>query len=218
MTTSGQSNFTWLFLGLILYLLSGPIVGEIFPSSVVGPDLLLQLGFNAMLLVSVWSIRRGQPYTRMGWGLTIGVLVLSPLSYISDSPLILHTMYILFMLFIFISLRLCIEEVVYGGDVDVNRLIGAACVYLLMGVAWGVILYYLEVLVPGSFDGLPEGADDETIHAFLYYSFVTLTTLGYGDIVPVSPLAQTLSYLEAVSGTIYLAVLGRRACWGALRQ
>lgn len=62
---------------------------------------------------------------------------------------------------------------------------------------------------PGSF--LIERAQvanaDERLRQFMYYSFVTLTTLGYGDITPVSPAAKSFSFIEAVTGQIYIAVL-----------
>jgi hypothetical protein len=73
-----------------------------------------------------------------------------------------------------------------------------------MALMWTFVFVVVETLHPGSFN-LPEGGEEATRY-FLYYSFVTLTTLGYGDITPVTGLARSLSILEAVIGQLYLVV------------
>jgi hypothetical protein len=87
----------------------------------------------------------------------------------------------------------------------VGGLCGAAVVYLLMAIMWTFIFSALETLHPGSFK-IPENQDILISRNFLYYSFVTLTTLGYGDITPVTSLARSLCVLEAVIGQLYLVV------------
>lgn len=83
----------------------------------------------------------------------------------------------------------------------------ALTVYLLLGVIWSLQFFLLETRAPGSFYGLAEGAFDTTRRELFYYSFVTLTTLGYGDIGPVSPTARASALMEAVVGQLYLVVL-----------
>ncbi len=97
----------------------------------------------------------------------------------------------------------------YGGEVDQNRLMGAMCVYLLIGLAWAYVFTLIHVVSPTSFEGIVGPTTDAHAKAmqFVYYSFVTLTTLGYGEITPASPVAQTLAYMEAVSGQFYLTIL-----------
>lgn len=204
---SRENNFSFLLVGLILYLLTGPILEDYFPNSPLSAELILRLGFDLMLLVGVWSFRDSIEHIWIGWGLTIGAVILTLISLLIDSDIVDHILFLLFFVFCLMSLRLCFHEVVHGGEVNRNRLVGSICVYLLMGVSWGVLFYYLEALSPGSFKGVPLGSPDNTLQDFLYYSFVTLTTLGYGDISPTSPVAQTVSYLEAVAGAVYLAVL-----------
>jgi hypothetical protein len=86
-----------------------------------------------------------------------------------------------------------------------DLIVGAAIVYLLMALAWSFIYGVLESLHPGSFS-VPEIQGISTSRQFLYYSFVTITTLGYGDITPVTSLARSLCILEAVIGQLYLVV------------
>jgi len=110
-----------------------------------------------------------------------------------------------------------------GLGITRDRLRGAACAYLLMGMAWATAYALLQACVAKSF---AKGGVAQTIEhdALVYYSFVTLTTLGYGDITPARPLAQTLAYLEAFVGQFFLTVLvamlvGQRlAAWMAERK
>ncbi|SHE23125.1 potassium channel family protein [methanotrophic endosymbiont of Bathymodiolus puteoserpentis (Logatchev)] len=87
----------------------------------------------------------------------------------------------------------------------------AICIYLSLGVAWGMAYILVETLSPGSFT-LAKLVNEPPalIMDMLYYSIVTLTTLGYGDITPVTPWAKNLSALEAVIGQVYLTVLVAR--------
>jgi hypothetical protein len=89
------------------------------------------------------------------------------------------------------------------GRVDAERICAALCVYLLAGIAFGGLFAALETRAPGSLAGArPIDLDDA-----VYFSFVTLATLGYGDITPAASGARALAVLEAVFGQLYLAVL-----------
>ena len=89
------------------------------------------------------------------------------------------------------------------GRVDAERVCAALCVYLLAGIAFGGVFAALETHAPGSLAGAgPIDLDDA-----VYFSFVTLATLGYGDIAPAASATRALAVLEAVFGQLYLAVL-----------
>ena len=92
------------------------------------------------------------------------------------------------------------------GPVTSHRLVGAVVAYLLVGLTWAYVYDWLEVVRPGSFHG-SAGAAEGSYPTLLYYSFVTLTTVGYGDVTPVSSAARALSNLESLLGILYPAVL-----------
>jgi hypothetical protein len=88
-----------------------------------------------------------------------------------------------------------------------DRIVGAICVYLLIGLAWSSVYETLESVAPGSFRFPVDTAwMTPGSQRFRYFSFVTLATLGYGDITPISLLAGTLASLEAVSGQLYIGI------------
>ena len=109
-------------------------------------------------------------------------------------------------------------EVLISVPVTWNTVGGALCVYLLAGAVCAYLYLLIYLMDPGSFAGAyaaagpidsPAALDQHSV-AFTYYSFATLATLGMGDITPRSSLARTLSWIEAVLGQIYLAVLVAR--------
>lgn len=100
--------------------------------------------------------------------------------------------------------------------VDGNILCGAASLYLLIGVMMGFIFSLIEIGVPGSFTIIPPGGETlpHPIHPgpgwLIYYSFTTLTTVGFGDVLPSSDLARSASVFEAVVGQMLLVVMMAR--------
>jgi hypothetical protein len=90
------------------------------------------------------------------------------------------------------------------GPITTRRIEGAIAVSLLLGFAWAHAYELVALWHPGAFAGAVEGTGFKPL---TYYSFVTLTTMGYGDIMPVHPLARALAVLEALTGQLYLAIL-----------
>ena len=94
--------------------------------------------------------------------------------------------------------------------VNSEVLCAAVSVYLLLGLIWTSAYVLLARITAGAFSGLPAGS--QPLHGFdaLYFSFTTLTTIGYGDIIPATGPARMLAMLEAIIGTMYVAVLVAR--------
>lgn len=95
-----------------------------------------------------------------------------------------------------------LARVVRDERVTLNTVYGAVCVYFLLVLFWAFIFILIEDVEPGSF-AVPGGTGDR-ISDFLYFSMVTQTTLGYGDITPVSGLPRSLAALEAFLGQVFL--------------
>jgi hypothetical protein len=100
------------------------------------------------------------------------------------------------------------QAVFAPGRVTFHRVQGAVLLYLNFALLFFTMYRLLDVLVPTAFRGLPpQGAEYGSGAALLYFSFCTLTTLGYGDITPLHPLARNIANLEAVIGQLYPATL-----------
>ncbi|MBM3300968.1 MAG: two pore domain potassium channel family protein [Deltaproteobacteria bacterium] len=112
--------------------------------------------------------------------------------------------------FIGLLMFVILIQVFREGPVNAHRIAGSVAVYLLLGTLWGSIYFLIALHAPWSFQ-FTAGSVPAQPHAlaakFVYFSFITLTSVGYGDIVPVHPLAQTTATLEAIIGQLFPAIL-----------
>ena len=95
-------------------------------------------------------------------------------------------------------------QVFRPGSVTLHRILGAVAAYLLLGLVWAQAYQLVSLAHPGAFTGAVDAGADS---AWVYFSFVTLTTTGYGDTAPVHALARSLANLEALIGQLYPAIL-----------
>ena len=121
-----------------------------------------------------------------------------------------HVMGIIFMLF---NIALIFHLMFSTRAITVNIISASLCVYLLLAVVWSQAFSLLELLEPGSFEFQVKTNQEFMLGqsvAPLYFSLVTMTTLGYGDIVPISQAARMMAATEAFIGQLYIAVLVAR--------
>ncbi len=124
------------------------------------------------------------------------------------SPILALLNFALVGAFLAVTAVAILHTILEEKSVTLDTIFGGICVYLLMGVGWAEAYELLESLHPGSFD-LSRVVASPPIREgmlFAYFSFVTLTTLGYGEIVPMTAQAQSLVILEAVAGPLFLAI------------
>ena len=115
-----------------------------------------------------------------------------------------------FVPFIVFVTALVLRNVIsFATRVNLNTICGALAVYLLFALIWALAFEIIYGWVPDSF-AIPEAVGGPDTQRFIYFSLTTITTLGYGDFHPISPLAQTLAVLEAMTGVFYIAVLVAR--------
>ncbi len=126
--------------------------------------------------------------------------------------IITHIIGIVFLLWVIIAIVRNFGNI---QSVNMNMILASLSVYLLLGLLWALLYSLIEVFYPNSFLIAAGGYTKKELMEFggaktvipLYYSFVTMTTLGYGDIVPISPLARMLAIVQAIVGQLYLVVL-----------
>jgi len=114
------------------------------------------------------------------------------------------------LIFLGILLAVVIAQVFREGKVTSHRIRGAIAIYLLLGALWAFMYQMVALNIPQAFrlpEGLVAGDSDALRRELTYFSFVTLTTTGYGDITAVHPVARTLAMLEALVGQLYPAIV-----------
>ena len=132
----------------------------------------------------------------------IGVLWLSEIFNLTILMKLASTTTFLFFLFIIVNLMI---KVARSKDVSITEFTESINAYLLFGIAGSMIFYTIYKDFPGAYD-MPDTAH-QGVSNFIYYTFVTLSTLGYGDITPLSPIARSMSIFFSVSGQLYMAMI-----------
>ncbi len=111
-------------------------------------------------------------------------------------------------LFCLLLAVLVFERIFRAGHVTIHRISGAVAAYLLIGVVFAFVYDSIEILAPGSFHFATEVLrHPELADPMVYFSFTTLTTVGYGDVTPQTPLTQSLANLEALIGQLFPTIL-----------
>ena len=196
-----ENNFFWLLGGLLVTLLIAPIAAGNFGK-------WLALAYASTLVIGVWSLRGSTKVFGVGWILVALMVVTSILDVTTTSREVRLASQLNFFLFGVLAMSFVLRAVLTHPRVSPNRIAGAVSVYFLVGLNFALLYSLIFALDPGAFSGIDTAAGGDLVFLdLLYYSFVTLTTLGYGDITPQSNTAQAFAYLEAASGVLYLAVM-----------
>jgi hypothetical protein len=199
-----NNNFSSLLIALLIFVIGIPVASDL---DLISLQMSRILGAFSLLAVGVWSLRGAGHLYSAGMLVAITGIVLSILSIVRESDM-LHVIALL-AIFVFLLLATfnAFRQIAVGNDISPNRIVGAVCVYLLLGVIWSIAYNVLEYMQPGSFKGLTELVSPTSDLDWIYFSFVTITTLGYGDITPLTQTARSLAVAEAIVGQFYIAVL-----------
>lgn len=201
-----KDNFSYLLFSLFLLLLSSAVVDQFFAHSLLGQSLVIAFTIICML-IGVWSLRSSRCVFNTALGLVASTTIISAIIILLDQADLQFIQLLLMLYFFVMTLRLAAQQALFALPVTRNSIVGAICIFLLLGLIW-VILYLLLIEFTGAaFVGLEARAWQANFPSLIYFSFVTLTTLGFGDLVPLTPLARFLVYIEAIVGVFYMAIV-----------
>jgi cbb3-type cytochrome oxidase subunit 3 len=199
-----NNNFSYLLIALLIFIIGVPVASDL---DLISLQMSRVLGASSLLAVGVWSLRGGGRLYSAGMLTAIAGIILGILSIVRESDM-LHVIALLAMfVFLLLATFYAFRQIAVGNDISPNRIVGAVCVYLLLGVMWSIAYTVLEFSQPDSFKGLTELVSPAWNPDWIYFSFVTITTLGYGDITPLTQTARSLTVAEAIVGQFYIAVL-----------
>jgi hypothetical protein len=212
-----RNRFIILFWSMMGFLVVVPLVEELRPllHSAV-PSLVERLAFLAVLIVAVLSIREERAWRVMLLALATLVVVMGWLQMSITLVAFVVAHYFIVAVFLSYIIAGLLLYVFSERSVSTNTVCAALVAYLLLSIVWADVYALITVLDPTAFASsnqnltLPFHIGTGAMTSVIYFSLATMTTLGYGDIVPVSPLARMATALEAVTGQLYLAVLMAR--------
>ena len=161
--------------------------------------------FSITLVSAVYSLSRPPWAFKVGLALIIPALTLTWLPAVFAARLELGA-YLFVLLALGFTAVMMVIHTLQETHITLEQISAALSAYLLFGLVWGIAYFLLESSDPGSLS-IAANLDGTLLSTCTYYSFVTLSTLGYGDITPISQQARSLSLVEAIVGQLYLAVL-----------
>lgn len=199
-------RFIPLLVTLVALFVAYPVAVEL------GLQRFLRLFSMMMLLGAVYAVSGDRHTLRAAAALALPVLVAQVAAMALPgvvTSLVALVLSLAFMAFAIVSVA---RVVLTARRVDDDTIAGAVCLYLFLGLAWAMLYALIGAFeadafrVPASMV-VAHDAGPRTEYSHVYFSFVTLTTLGYGDITPVTPIAHTAAWLEAVAGQLFIGIL-----------
>ncbi len=212
-------RFTTLLAMLVLVLVGAPILQAVEPEGLPKlAEFITAVVFFVMLLSAVAAV------TERGTVIVITLLLVGLLVVLWSVNQFVNAKWIAVVAeadgaaLLGFTIAVMLRHLFTTDQVTWNTIAASLCIYLLMVIFWSELYSIMALLDPMSFKIPPGAAGAVQAREFggqgsamsLYYSLVTMTTLGYGDIVPVSPPARTLAGIQAVTGQLYIAVLVAR--------
>jgi hypothetical protein len=189
-----------VMLAVILFVLAPLHASGLIKSENYGLALVL-LSAAALFVVS------GSPLTIISILVAIGLSAIAAVLRVRHSSLDLYfdaTAWVI----LGVSVSWAVARAVFGpGKVNYHRIMGAILLYLTIGATFVAFYTFVGLIVPDAFAGVPMDDSPALPSNFIYFSFVTLTSTGYGEIVPVAPIARSLANIEGIIGQLYPATL-----------
>jgi hypothetical protein len=195
-----RRRYTVLFFSLLVTLGAGPSLEARFPRH---DPLVVLLTVN---LVAALASVAYEGNLRLLYALGGSFIVARIVLKVLDVPGLLAFSEFLWVTAIVLVLATAVRRALRRGVVNRERIMAALDAYLLAGFLFAVAYTVVDKFSPGSF----AGASPLTLSDAIYFSFVTIATVGFGDIRPAGELARGLALVEGVSGQMYLAVLVAR--------
>jgi len=199
-----RGNYAWLILALMLLMVWIPLADEI---ATISRPFARAVAFSCLLGIGMLSLKGSRRFYFLLVTIAVSGIVLNIVAARWPYDVAVFGSFVAIMTFLLLAIVVTFRDVATDPEISANRIVGAVAVYLLLGVLWAVSYTIVDSIWPGSFTGFVPGMKSEWDSEWLYYSFVTMTTLGYGDIAPVSPVARLLAYLQAIFGQLYIAIL-----------
>ena len=201
-----KNNFIYLFFSLIVLLFSAAMVAELEGSLM---EYVLSFVILLMLFASIKSLKTDATFKWFIYVIIGFFIILTILENFFTHHFYIYLIFLTLLVFFIGAFATAFRQVFFIGDIDENKIIGSLTLYILLGLIWATIYLLLLSVDPQAFSGIEvtEGNWQQMFSRVAYYSFVTLTTLGYGDILPKNSIAEFFVYMEAIIGVFYMAII-----------
>ena len=210
-----HNNFIFLTIALVLLLLVSAMGHSVHAGLSVQ---FSQIVTVATLAVTYHTLNFGPRWRRFVGATLLSCLTLAVIDFFAAMPEVTLAYRVTGLLFFIGATVKCSHQVLFTDITRTNAIVGTLTIYLLLGLTWASLYAITLYFAPNAFNGITPEAGVDSFPRILYFSYVTLATLGYGDISPAIPMSRTLAYLQAIAGTFYLAIIVASLIGGKLRK
>jgi voltage-gated potassium channel len=200
-----KNNFIYLTLSLVVLLMSGAL-SDVVPDGLLA-NLLLQGISISTLVVAYISLDFGPIFRRVVAAMVVLLLIFYGLSATNMWSMANVATFLVLLAFFVLCAFAAARQVLFSGTISTNHIVGSIAIYLLLGLIWSVMYMITLEFYPNAINNLVYEGWGESYDRVVYFSYVTLATLGYGDMYPTEPITRVLAFLEAITGTFYMAVV-----------
>ena len=169
---------------------------------------IVRITWLALLFGGISNLSGKYPRIRIFYSIPVLLVVINIIRYISGNQILTIADFITDVAVFSLLMGMLLIKVFEAGPITVHRVMGAIVVYMLIGNLWAVIFQFIYGYIPYAFQ-FPASDAERGLDpaAFLYFSYTTLTTTGYGEILPVHALTRSLANIEQLIGVLYPAVM-----------
>lgn len=199
-----QNNFIYLAIALVALLLVSALGHSVHPGLSVHFSQIMTL---AALAVTYHTLNFGPRWRRFVGVMLAVCLIIAAVNAINSTAEVTLAYRVVGLIFFIGTTVKCSHQILFTNTTASNAIAGTLAVYLLLGLIWATLYAITLYFIPDAFKGITLAPEVDAWPRVLYFSYVTLATLGYGDISPAVPMSKTLAYLQAVAGTFFLAIV-----------
>ena len=192
---------------LALLIIDGFVLAPLLESE-QAPRVVAPVVFSLIIVSGIAVTFRSRVTTALIGALAAVSLAVRWANHVHPNDTLALADALLTLAFLLMLVAVLLVQVFRAGPVTLHRVQGAIAVYLLLAYGWAMVYELVAMGDPAAFSFPATGIGLQRLFArLLYFSTVTLTTVGYGDITPVSPVARSLATLEALTGQLFPAIL-----------
>ncbi|MEQ1587584.1 MAG: potassium channel family protein [Cyclobacteriaceae bacterium] len=198
-----DKGFVWMLVISILTLISSQLTDGVIGES----RFIVRVGFFLFAVIAIKSSALSSVGKLIGYIIPFLLLLLAIAMIRTETPFLLVLYSVVTSGFLFFIIILVVNQIFTGDKITVNKIGGGVAAYILLGHLWASLYLTIYIIDPASFQHNGEVIENEDALKHLsYFSFVTLTTIGYGDIIAVNSLARILAILEGLLGQLFPAI------------
>jgi voltage-gated potassium channel len=199
-----DNNFIYFTLALLLLLLASAIVDSVPNAQGM---MLVEAVILVTHIVAYMSLDFGRRWRFFVVTMFLIIIIANTVNRFTEwsaGPLLALTFTLIFYVGVAVTAA---RKVLFPKEVNANIVVGALAIYMLLGLIWATLYLITMEFFPNAFNGIEHIYWGDNFSNALYYSYITMTSVGYGEITPAITMSRTLAYMQAMIGSFYMAVV-----------